>query len=121
MEIDLKVDHRSKILLTVVLAFVVLLAIMIIVGLYVVKPSSFYPSGYGYGMMYDNFGYWYVIMPVMALITVVFVVLFFYVITSSVDWGKMEMRSDPVSILREKLARGEITEEEYKRKRDLLN
>ena len=73
-------DHRSKILLTVVLAFVVLLTIMIVVGLYVVKPSSFYPSGYGY-----------VVMPVMALITIVFVVLFFYVITSSADWGKMKI------------------------------
>jgi len=114
-------DRRSKILLTVVLAFVVLLSIMIIVGLYVVKPSSFYPSGYGYGMMYNNFGYWYVIMPVMASITIVFVVLFFYAIGSFADWGKMEMRHDPVSILKEKLARGEITEEEYKRKKDLLN
>ncbi|MFG1460038.1 MAG: SHOCT domain-containing protein [Thermoplasmataceae archaeon] len=114
-------DRRSKILLTVVLAFVVLLSIMIIVGLYVVKPSSFYPSGYGYGMMYNNFGYWYVIMPVMASIIIVFVVLFFYAIGSFADWGKMEMRHDPVSILKEKLSRGEITEEEYKRKKDLLN
>lgn len=112
---------RSKILLTVVLVLVALLAAMTVVGLYVIKPESFYGPGYGYGMMYNSFGYWYVIMPIMASITIIFVVIFFYLIGSFADWGRMGMISDPENILREKLARGEITEEEFKRKRNLLN
>ena len=107
--------------MTFVLEFTILLASVIVVDLYVMGPPSFYASGYGYGMMYDNFGSWYLIMLVMLSITIVFVVLFFYAISSISNLGAKDVGSGPVSILREKLARGEITEEEYRRKRDLLN
>jgi putative membrane protein len=114
-------DRWAKLFVMVALLFVALAAIMVLVGIYVIKPTVNYSPGFGYGMMY--YGYWYFVMPIMAALAIIFVFLFFYLIKPfAMGPGmRMNMRSDPLDILKEKFARGEITEEEFKKKKDLLS
>ncbi len=117
-------DRVAKLLMIAALSLVAVVAIMVLIGLYVINPRVSYSTGYGYGMMYGGYyGYWYFMMPIMAALAVIFVFLFFYVIGSfGVEKGVgMNMKSEPLDILKEKFARGEITEEEFKKKRDLLS
>ncbi|MFG1414924.1 MAG: SHOCT domain-containing protein [Thermoplasmataceae archaeon] len=117
-------DRMAKLLMVAALTLVAVVAIMVLIGLYVINPTVSYSPGYGYGMMYGGYyGYWYIMMPIMAALAIIFVFLFFYVIGSfGVEHGvRMNMRSEPLDILKEKFARGEITEEEFKKKKDLLS
>jgi putative membrane protein len=116
-------DRKAKLFMIAALSFVAVLVVMVFVGLYVIKPAVYFSPGYGYGMMYGGYGYWYIVMPIMAALAIIFVFLFFYVIGSF--WGEHDMRMnkrpEPLDILKEKFARGEITEEEFKKKKDLLS
>lgn len=117
-------DRMAKLLMVAAFTLVAVVAIMVLIGLYVINPTVSYSPGYGYGMMYGGYyGYWYIMMPIMAALAIIFVFLFFYVIGSfGVEHGvRMNMRSEPLDILKEKFARGEITEEEFKKKKDLLS
>ena len=106
-------DRVAKLLMIAALSLVAVVAIMVLIGLYVINPRVSYSTGYGY---------WYFMMPIMAALAVIFVFLFFYVIGSfGVEKGAgKKMKPEPLDILKEKFARGEITEEEFKKKKDLL-
>jgi len=71
-------DRWAKLFVMVALLFVAVAAIMVLVGIYVIKPTVNYSPGFGYGMMY--YGYWYFVMPIMAALAIIFVFLFFYLI-----------------------------------------
>jgi putative membrane protein len=115
-------DRWARLIMITALSFVAVAVIMVLLGVYVIKPTVYFPPRYG--MMYGGFyGYWYIVMPIMAALAIIFVFLFFYEIGSFGIGPRMSMdtKTEPLDILKEKFASGEITEEEFKKKKDLLS
>ena len=71
-------------------------------------------TGYGWTMMNQGPG-WGVVVLLLVLVLVVTVPLVAY-LTAQV----LQRRDDPQKILRERLARGEISEEDYESRRSVL-
>ncbi|MCL4451486.1 MAG: SHOCT domain-containing protein [Candidatus Thermoplasmatota archaeon] len=113
-------DRGTHLLKIAAISLVAVVVVMFFVGLFIIKPTIYSSPGYGYGMMYGGYyGYWYIMMPIMAALAIIFVFLFFYLIGSFKV--EHETRSDPLDILKDKFARGEITEDEFKKKKDLIS
>ncbi len=70
--------------------------------------------------MWNGLGGWNWMMGLMGLIWIALIVLGFYLVYVFIN-GKGARRSDPLDILKERLARGEITEEEYDRLKEKLS
>lgn len=73
------------------------------------------PSGYG--------GYWFFGMMLLRGLFYVAVAILIYKLIKSYTGNAKQNRSseDALEILNQRLARGEIDEDEYKRKREILN
>ncbi len=115
-------NTRLKIMLLAVAVVIALVAIMAYIGVYIIKPVNYSSSNYyGYGMMFgSSFGYWYILMPVMAAVAIIVLFLFLFLIGAFAEKAGEVTRYSAVDILKQKLARGEISEEEYERKIKLI-
>ncbi len=112
-------DRKIGNLIWVLVGLVAIVAALAIAGSYFFGVG--YPSGTGaYGMM-GGYGYYSmgIIMPILGAISVVFVILFIYFILDAFrdeDIRHYEPRAmTPEDIAKERLARGEITEEQYRK------
>lgn len=73
--------------------------------------------GYGYGMMGYGWG-WFMMIGIVVLTVLGIVALINYLQLSTKNVGRSN--NNALSILNERYARGEITEEEYNQKRSQL-
>jgi len=101
--------------------FVSLLAIIVTVAIVisVLFGGRYYSGGYGpYAMMGGFYGMW-IIMPVMGIILLILGMIFIYFIIETIRTPVKYNHSDDISIAeeiaKERLARGDISEEEYRR------
>lgn len=70
-------------------------------------------------MMY---GYWaWGMMPIMILCSLLIIAIILFLIRSFNSTDGYQRDKKPIEILNEKFASGELSEEEYKRKKQILN
>ena len=82
-------------------------------------------DGYGYGMM-DGFGIYGIIFAVIKLLFWLVVIILIYKAVKKMNIkdfykGSIDVKDNSLQILKERYAKGEISEEEYKRMKDILN
>ncbi|UOF92297.1 SHOCT domain-containing protein [Fodinisporobacter ferrooxydans] len=71
-------------------------------------------GGYGYGFGGFGLGWIWMLLPLLLIVGVV------YFIIKGTKSDKAEAEFQSVAILKERFARGEISEEEYKRMKNIL-
>jgi putative membrane protein len=116
-------ENKIRDLIFVLVGLVVVVAVVSVI-VFVLFGGRYYNGYYGpYGMMggYGFFGMG-ILMPVIAAITLIFIVLFVYFIIGAFhdheNGGQVTNPSqvgDAELIAKQRFARGEITEEEYKK------
>jgi len=73
-------------------------------------------SGYGYNMMGGRFGFMFI-----CIITIAITVFIVYKLLKNNNIKDIGSRDNSLDILNERFARGEINEEEYNNKKDLIS
>lgn len=75
-------------------------------------------NGYGYGMMGYGWG-WIMMLAILALVVLGIIALVKYLQQSGTA-ARHDMGNKALDLLNERYARGEISEEEYKRKKESI-
>ena len=114
-------ENKIRNLIFVLVGLVAVVAVVSVIA-FVVFGGRYYNGYYGpYGMMggYGFFGMG-ILMPIIAAITLIFIILFVYLIIGAFHEPENEDRithssqvKDAEQIAKQRFARGEITEEEY--------
>ncbi|BAB60367.1 TVG1262323 [Thermoplasma volcanium GSS1] len=99
-----------------------LIAVVVVLSLI---PIGIYGVGYRgpyFGMMGLPYYGMYFFMPIMAAISILVIILFIYLIAGAFHDGSImsDENSRATEILKERYAKGEISEEEYRKKLDEL-
>ncbi|WP_156778560.1 SHOCT domain-containing protein [Thermoplasma acidophilum] len=111
-------ERRIENLIWVLVGLVAVVAAVAIITS-ILFGGRYYNGGYGpYGMMGGFYGMG-IIMPIMGIISVILVLIFIYFILEAIRGPSQYDHSENVSraeeIAKERLARGEISEEEYRK------